>query len=98
MLLVDDDQPELGNGRNSAERAPTTTRARPAATARQVSRRSACADVGMPLRGQRAEALAEALEPLRAERDLGQQHQHLPSGGERRGDARRNRSRSCPTR
>ena len=40
----------------------------------------------MPRRRQRAEAVLEALQPLRRERDLGQQHQHLPAGGERRGN------------
>ena len=81
-------RPSSGNGRNSAERAPTTTGAGQSATARQVSRRSACADVGVPLRREHAEALAEAVEPLRAEGDLGQQHQHLLSGGERCGECR----------
>ena len=40
----------------------------------------------MPRRGQRAEAVLEAFQPLRGEGDLGQQHQHLPAGGEGRGD------------
>ncbi len=81
-------RPSSGNGRNSAERAPTTT-ARPAARDRPpgVAPRR-LADLGMPLRRHRPEAAAEALEPLRAERDFGQQHQHLPPGSERRRDRR----------
>ena len=40
----------------------------------------------MPGRGRGAEAALEALQPLGRERDLGQQHQHLPAGAQRRGD------------
>ena len=40
----------------------------------------------MPLRRRRRQSGRETAEPLRAERDLRQQHQHLPAGGERRGD------------
>ena len=39
VLLVDDDQAEIGKGRNSAERAPTTTGASPAAIAAQLRAR-----------------------------------------------------------
>ena len=34
MLFIDDDEAEFANGRNSDERAPTTTRASPVITAR----------------------------------------------------------------
>ena len=80
--------PRSENGRNSAERAPTTTGAWPLATARQVFAPRRLADLGMPLRRLRSEAAAEAIEPLRAERDFGEQHQYLPPGSERRRDRR----------
>ena len=40
----------------------------------------------MPLRRGGAKAFVKPLQPLRAERDLRQQHQDLPAGGERGGD------------
>ena len=75
------------NGRNSAERAPTTTcapvRRPPARRGGAAGRpRSECQRAGVG-----AEAVVEAREPLGAERDLRQQHQHLPARPrERRGD------------
>ncbi len=41
--------------------------------------------VGMPDRRIDAEALPEPVEPLRGQRDLRQQHQRLPAGGQRLG-------------
>ncbi len=41
---------------------------------------------GMPLRRRRAEAFRETPEPLRAERDLRQQHQRLAPGAQAGGD------------
>ena len=40
MLLVDVDEPQVAEGQNSAERAPTTTRAAPVRTMSHWSRRS----------------------------------------------------------
>jgi hypothetical protein len=54
--------------------------------ARQVSRRSRLVRAGVPRRGQRTEAILEALQPLRRERDFGQQDQNLPAGGKAGGD------------
>jgi hypothetical protein len=48
VLLVHDDRPRSGKGRNSARRAPTST-GRPLRHARQVSRRRGV-DLGMPER------------------------------------------------
>jgi hypothetical protein len=44
VFLVDDDEAEIAERqeRNSAERAPTTTGARPSATLRQVRQRAVC--------------------------------------------------------
>ena len=86
MLLIDDDQPELGK-RQKQRRAGADDDPRPTGSDRPPGVAAlGCADVGVPLRGQCAKALAEALEPLRPKGDLGQQHQHLPPGGERRGE------------
>ena len=88
MLLVDDDQPELGK-RQEQRRTGADDDPRPTGDDRPPGVAALrLADVGMPLRGQRAEALAEALEPLRPEGDLGQQDQHLPPGGECCGECR----------
>ena len=80
-------RPSSGKGRNSAERAPTTTRASPLrhgapgdAPLGRGRDRNATAPARAPKRA------LEALEPLRAERDLRQQHQHLAAAAQRRGD------------
>ena len=83
MLLIDDDQAELGK-RQKQRRARADHDACPAGGDRApgVAAPLALADLGMPLRRGGAEAVAKPLQPLRAERDFRQQHQHLPAGGE----------------
>ena len=88
MLLVDDDQPEFGK-RQKQRRTGADNDPRPTGADRPPGLTSLrLADVGMPLRGQRAEALTEAFEPLRPKGDLGQQDQRLPSGRECCGECR----------
>ena len=86
MLLVDDDQAEIGE--RQEERG-----ARPDDRARLAARdRPPCAfalsrgEAGMPLRGPRAEAGREPVEELGGQRDLGQQHERLPALPQRLGD------------
>ncbi len=71
MLLIDDDEPELGKRQKQA-------RARPDDDARAAARdgppgvaAGALRHVGVPLRRQRAKTPFEAVQPLCAERDLG---------------------------
>ena len=82
VLLIDDDQAKLGK-RQKQRRARADNDARPAVGDRAPGAAPlALADLGMPLRRGGAEAVAKPLQPLRAERDFRQQHQHLPAGGE----------------
>ena len=80
MLLVHDDQTELGKRqeqrRTGADDHTCPARRDGSPGVPALGRRH----VGMPLLGQRPEALSEALEPLCAEGDLRQQHEHLPPG------------------
>ncbi len=86
VLLVHDDQPELGEGEEQRgtgadDHAAPARRDRPPSVTALRGRH-----IGMPLLGERPEALAKPLQPLCAEGDLRQQHEHLPSGGQRRGE------------
>ena len=86
MLLVDDDQAEIGE-RQEERGARPDDRARFAAGDRPpcafaLPRREA----GMPLRGPRAETGREPVEELSGQRDLGQEHQRLPAQPQRLGD------------
>ena len=72
-------RPRLVNGRNRAERAPTTTRASPLAAARQARARSGAERRGVPFDRGAAEAALEAVHELAGEGDLGQHDQHLPA-------------------
>ncbi len=86
MLLVDDDQAEIGEGQEQ-RRARADHDAHPAfGDGAPGLAPLEAGEARMPRRGRRAEAVLEALQPLRRERDLGQQHQHLPARGEGRGD------------
>ncbi len=97
MLLVDDDQAEVGEGQEEARPgtghdanvARSRARPDPGAAARRHAR--------MPFGGPRAEALGETVEELRRQRDFGQQDQGLPSATQAPPPRPRNRSRSCPT-
>ena len=86
MLLVDDDQAEIGE-RQEQRRARPDDRARFAAR-----HRPPCAfalplgEAGMPLARARAEAGGETVEELGGQRDLGQQHERLPPLPQRLGD------------
>ncbi len=88
MLLVDDDEAKVGK-RQEERRARPDDDARAARGDRPpgIAPRG-LRHVGMPFDRRRAKAPAEAVEPLRPQRDLGQQDQHLAAGGERRGDRR----------
>ena len=88
-------RPSVANGRNSAERAPTTTPHPALGDGAPGLAPLQAGQAGMPRRGQRAEAVLEALQPLRGERDLGQQHQHLPARRRAPPRSPRNRPRSC---
>src|SRR5581483_10488408 len=86
MFLIDDDQSEIGIGEEE-RRARADDDLRLAVEDRAPG--EAPLEPGqfrMPLRRQRAEAPLEAPEPLRAERDLGDQHQRLAAGAQARGD------------
>ena len=86
VLLIDDDQPEIGIGqeqrraRTDHHRHLVHRHRRPGA--RALSRR----ELRMPFRRRHAEALREAIEELRGERDLRHQDQHLPAPAHRLGD------------
>ena len=79
VLLVDHDQAQ-GAERQEQRRAcadhdshPALGDGAPGLAAFQAGK------TGMPGRGRRAETVLEAFQPLRGERDFGQQHQHLPA-------------------
>ena len=81
MLFVDDDQAELGE-RQEQRRASADHDPRPAVGDRPPGVAAlGLADIGVPLCREDAEPVAETLEPLRAECDLGQEDQRLLSGG-----------------
>ena len=86
VLLVDDDQAEVGEGQEE-RRARADDRPRLAARDRApgplaLARREA----RVPFRRARAEARREPVEKLRGERDLRQQHERLPALSQRLGD------------
>ena len=78
VLLVDDHQAEIGEGQEQG--GPRADHHRGRALGRRPPGDPARArrQVGMPDRRGDAEALGEALQPLRRERDFRQQHQRLP--------------------
>ena len=79
-------RPRSAKGRNRAERAPTTTRAAPLATAPHSALALARRDRRMPFGGPGAEARGEAIEELRSQRDFRQQDERLTARAQRRGD------------
>ena len=85
MLLIDDDEAEIGKGqeqrRARADDDPgLACRDRPPGGAPLGP-----GEIGMPFGRPGAEALLEALEPLARQGDLGQQHQRLMPGAQRCG-------------
>jgi hypothetical protein len=83
VLLIDDDEPQLRQRQKEGRPRPdddlgAAVGDRPPRIA-PLRRR----DVGMPLDRRRAKPPPEPLEPLRPERDLGQEHQRLPPFFER---------------
>ena len=87
MFLIDDDQAKLGEWQEQRRTCTTTTRARPSAMARQVVAARALFDTSeCHSAGAAPKRQPEAVEPLRTQRDLGQQHQHLTPHAGRRGD------------
>ncbi len=86
LLLVDDDEAEIGEGQEQRRaRADHHARGSLGDRAPGIAPRRA-AEIGMPFDRRRAETVGKAREPLRRERDLRQQHQHLAAAFERGGD------------
>ena len=86
VLFVDDDQPEIGEGQEQSrpradDRVRFAARHGPPQPLALAGR-----DCRVPLGWPRAEAGGEAIEELRRQRDLRQQHQSLPTGAQGRGD------------
>ena len=82
MFLVDHDQAQFGE-RQEQRRAGANHDAYPPLCNRPPGLAAFQAgQTGVPGRRRRAEPILEAFQPLRRERDLGQQDQHLPVGGE----------------
>ena len=77
MLLVDDDQRRgRSSGANTAERGPTQIRASPRAQPPPLVVALAGAELRVQHRDRVAEALDEARDDLRRQRDLGHEHDH----------------------
>ncbi len=86
VLLVDDDEAELGE-RQEQRRARADDDADQAFGDAAPDRAPlGAAHFGMPQRRRAAEAATEALDPLRRQRDFGQQDQRLRAGAQRFGD------------
>ena len=86
VLLVDHDEPERGEGQ--PERRPRADHHLCPALGDGAPGLAPLprAELGVPDRRVHAEPCAEAREPLGAQRDLGQHHQHLVASIERGGD------------
>ena len=86
VLLVDDDQAEIGKGQEQ-RRARADDNARLAAGNRAPGLAPARAgDVRVPMERWRPEAGLETAQPIDGECDFRQQHQHLPAAREGGGD------------
>ena len=86
MLLVDDDEPEVGEGQEQRRARPHH---QPRVAARHREPRPPPRRLRhprVPLRGPGAEARLDPVEELDRERDLGQEHQRLPPAPQRLGD------------
>ena len=79
-------RPRSANGRNKAERAPTTTGASPLCDRRPDAFALALRQAGVPFGRSCAETRGEAVEKLRGQRNLRQQHQRLALLPKRFGD------------
>ena len=77
VLLVDNDEARSAKGRNSADRAPQTTRTSPSATPPHVRACSSGADRPMPLAGRGTDPRLEALQELARQRNFGQKDENL---------------------
>jgi hypothetical protein len=98
VLLVDHDQPEVGDRREDrrarADRDARLAAAQPPPLVVSL----ALAERGVQQRDGVAETRLEATDRLRGERDLGHQHDHSLAALERRGPPRAGRPPSCPSR
>ena len=98
VLLIDHDQAEVGVGqkqrRARADDDAHLTRRHRRPGARAQPRR----ELRVPFGRAHAEALGEAVEELRGERDLRHQDQRLPAAPHASRPPPRNRLRSCPSR
>ena len=86
MLLIDDDQPQIGKGQEQrAAGADQHWRSTLGHSAPGVAP-GGWGQFTVPQRRRRAETCGKALQPLGGEGDFGQQHQCLPAGSEAFGD------------
>ena len=79
VLLIDDDEAEIGIGQEQSRARADHHRHLARRHRRPGARAPPRRDLGMPFRRPHAEALGEAVEELRGERDLRHQDQHLPA-------------------
>ncbi len=86
MLLVDDDQAELGEGQEQRRAGAGHNPHRTVGDAAPDPLPDPWRDLGMPLGRPRAEARCEALDEALGQRDLGDEDQRLPATTERLGD------------
>ena len=78
MLLVDDDEAEIGEGQEERRARPDHDARFAAGDGAPDALALALGEPRVPFGGPRAEARREAVEELRGQRDLRQQHQRLP--------------------
>ena len=86
MLFIDDDEPQLGERQEQRRARPHDNAGAAIRDGAPSVAARALRHIGVPFRRHRTEPAPEAIEPLRAQRDLGQQHQHLTTRRESRGD------------
>ena len=98
MLLVDDDQADVGERREHRRARPDADPRLAAAQPQPLVVALALAERRVQDRDDVPEARLEAPERLRRERDLGHEHDRAAPGGERRLRRRADRPRSCPSR
>ncbi len=86
MLLVDDDEAEIGEGQEQRRARADDDARRPARHRAPQPLALARRDRRMPFGGAGAETRREAVEELRGQRDFRQQDERLTPGAQRRGD------------
>jgi hypothetical protein len=86
VLLVDDDQAEVGEGQEEGRAGADDEAGLAGGGGLPEAPALAAADAGMPFGGPRAEAGGDAVEEGAGERDLGQQDQGLAAGAQAVGD------------